>query len=326
MIRYILLILISFLWMPTVNAAPLGYYDSLIAYYHLLPKTEKNKAYIEKFHGCWAGFHHSKEWDGASSNEFKKARMIKQAEQEMNSKYQELKPFGKTFSFGYDSMIWKLGEYDFDSQSFPVEADGFHHKHDYRSFYMTLRMSDGSGRFGCMPSPQMLFLNDKDGTLKQLTLKMSPNKAENLVSKLSFRSIWPRVHFKFIDAQQSHSYLLVDLEKVELFSDNKFNNMIASINISAPLDSDKPIPEISGGSGNLQSTNNANQPKKIAASREISKKVQAGLNAAGFNAGAPDGIWGKGTAKAYSAWQTTVGEEPTGYLTEAGLKRFVQGQ
>ena len=46
--------------------------------------------------------------------------------------------------------------------------------------------------------------------------------------------------------------------------------------------------------------------------------IQRGLAVAGFDAGAPDGVFGEITRAAIRAWQTERGEAPTGYLDRQG--------
>lgn len=56
--------------------------------------------------------------------------------------------------------------------------------------------------------------------------------------------------------------------------------------------------------------------------RQTAAKVQAGLNARGFNVGAIDGSPGPRTREAVRAWQTSRQEAPTGDLTPAQLREL----
>ena len=48
--------------------------------------------------------------------------------------------------------------------------------------------------------------------------------------------------------------------------------------------------------------------------RSARRRIQAGLTAAGFSPGAPDGVFGAGTRRAIREWQATRGGSATGYL------------
>lgn len=54
--------------------------------------------------------------------------------------------------------------------------------------------------------------------------------------------------------------------------------------------------------------------------------MQAMLNAAGFNAGRPDGVLGPGTRQAIMAYQRSIGTSPTGRLTPAQLAALSRGE
>jgi len=55
-------------------------------------------------------------------------------------------------------------------------------------------------------------------------------------------------------------------------------------------------------------------------SRSDLRQIQELLNAAGFSAGAPDGIWGAGSQSAMRAFQETNGLEVTGSVTRETLR------
>jgi AraC-like DNA-binding protein len=54
-------------------------------------------------------------------------------------------------------------------------------------------------------------------------------------------------------------------------------------------------------------------------SREDFQEIQTLLNAAGFNAGAPDGMWGSGSKRAMRDFQKSNGIEPTGIVDRTTL-------
>ncbi|MFD2853553.1 peptidoglycan-binding protein [Seohaeicola zhoushanensis] len=56
--------------------------------------------------------------------------------------------------------------------------------------------------------------------------------------------------------------------------------------------------------------------------REDYKAVQTLLNAAGFDAGTPDGQWGPGSRKAMAEYQASVGLPETGTPDRATLVRM----
>ena len=50
------------------------------------------------------------------------------------------------------------------------------------------------------------------------------------------------------------------------------------------------------------------------------KQIQTLLNAAGYNAGTPDGVWGAGSRRAMQAFQEASGLTPTGIVDHATIK------
>ncbi|MDQ2066970.1 peptidoglycan-binding protein [Xinfangfangia sp. CPCC 101601] len=62
-------------------------------------------------------------------------------------------------------------------------------------------------------------------------------------------------------------------------------------------------------------------------SREQRRLIQRQLTSLGYNAGAADGLWGRGTRAAIASWQKAGGYEATGYVTsrQVGLLRQQAG-
>lgn len=60
-----------------------------------------------------------------------------------------------------------------------------------------------------------------------------------------------------------------------------------------------------------------------AETRAERREIQARLNELGFDAGTPDGIFGPQTREAMRGYQQSIGEEPTGSLTEAQIDRLL---
>ncbi len=52
--------------------------------------------------------------------------------------------------------------------------------------------------------------------------------------------------------------------------------------------------------------------------------IQAILNKSGFDAGTPDGKMGPKTTEAIKAFQTSVGQEPTGKVNDALVKELLK--
>ena len=57
--------------------------------------------------------------------------------------------------------------------------------------------------------------------------------------------------------------------------------------------------------------------------REARKRIQTGLWALGFNPGSPDGLFGKRTRETIRKWQTSRGEQATGYLKTESVKTLL---
>lgn len=66
----------------------------------------------------------------------------------------------------------------------------------------------------------------------------------------------------------------------------------------------------------------AAEEAKLGLGREDNRAVQAALNARGYNAGAEDGIVGRGTRKAVADFQAAVGLPSTGVITAATAERL----
>ena len=54
------------------------------------------------------------------------------------------------------------------------------------------------------------------------------------------------------------------------------------------------------------------------------RNIQAILNNNGFDAGKPDGEMGKKTISAIKAFQKSIGQEPTGEITDALVKELLK--
>ena len=63
--------------------------------------------------------------------------------------------------------------------------------------------------------------------------------------------------------------------------------------------------------------------RRLSLSRDRRRGIQVALNAAGYGAGAEDGIWGARTRGAIKGWQEAANMPATGYLSEAGYRRLV---
>ena len=87
-----------------------------------------------------------------------------------------------------------------------------------------------------------------------------------------------------------------------------------------------------GGSGCIVRVWGCNGPVAedgLGLGRAARREVQEGLQAAGFDPGGADGMFGPRTRAAIRSWQTARGERATGYLdgaTVAALRRSVAGQ
>ena len=53
------------------------------------------------------------------------------------------------------------------------------------------------------------------------------------------------------------------------------------------------------------------------------RNIQAILNNNGFDAGQPDGIMGDRTRSAIKAFQKSIGQEPTGKITDALIRELL---
>jgi len=53
------------------------------------------------------------------------------------------------------------------------------------------------------------------------------------------------------------------------------------------------------------------------------RNIQAILDGNGFDAGKPDGIMGEKTRSAIKAFQKSVGDEPSGKITDALIKKLL---
>ena len=303
-VRAGLLMLVSSLSSTVMAATPVTYQHTVAAYYELIPKTSKNQEYLDELHRCWATRFKPREWEKAEkgNNEFAKKRLTQESIGDIQKHISKYQPLGKLFSFSYPAFFWNLGEYDFNSQSFSVEPGGFARRGDYQEFYV----SENIKYWHCFPTPLLLFLNNPKDVIPQLTIKMSPNKAERLVQTLKFRNLYPRVFFELVEVDIPYRRIMVDLKRVELYSDKTFGTKIHAVDIKIPKKvAAKP----------------AAKPKPIdygPTSGPLTKNqiiiVQQRLTDDGFDPGVIDGIWGKKTTLALKKWQKSKGAAPVGKI------------
>ena len=82
-----------------------------------------------------------------------------------------------------------------------------------------------------------------------------------------------------------------------------------------------PVPQAEPGPGTVTLAGAAQVEAELRLSRDQRRAIQAGLTRQGFDTRGVDGIFGRGTRAAITAWQRANDAQPTGYLTaaQAGL-------